>query len=191
MVREVSELLLQPSDSCRNSCARYGPGSCFQTWRNREEEEKQRNRAHWKLFCGNVRSWNKFPPLRSAVGRAQGELCHLFASLCAQEDTPVQMAGGALTMQPCSLIQLWEQFLTQLLTACVTVSAQVSQSLQLLEMSTSVLYEMRIRDLLSAHIFADVWGSHQSGMYLECYPLPKLQSYKKFPALFTPGSFWI
>lgn len=77
-------------------------------------------------------------------------------------------------VKPCSPIWLQEPFRAELLTAYIQGSVQVSQSLQLLEISKFVFYEMRISGVLSAHISADVWGSHLSGMYLEFCPVPKL-----------------
>lgn len=79
--------------------------------------------------------------------------------------------------------------LVELLGAHIHGPAQVSQSLQLLEMSKFILYEMWVAlyQLISLQMF---WISHLSGMYLKFCPMTKSQSYKNISTLNNAWSFW-
>lgn len=91
-------------------------------------------------------------------------------------------------VKPWSSAWLSVCLLAELLGAYIHGPAQVSQSLQLLEMSKFILYEMWVSGFVSAHISPDVSGSHLSGMYLKFCPMPKSQSFKNISIL---NNSWI
>lgn len=78
-----------------------------------------------------------------------------------------------------SLLNFWE---------LTSMALPQSQSLQLLEMSKFILYEMWVSGFVSAHMSPDVSVSHLSGMYFKFCPMPKSQSYKNISIL---NNSWI
>lgn len=126
-------------------------------------------------YLGKGSEMPKTPPSSSASAAVTGG--------CWSSLPPLALGNPPLAdseVKPRSPAWLSDCFPAELLIVYVHGSAQLSQSLQLLEMAKFILYEMWRSAFLSAHISPDVWGSHLSGMYLEFRPMPKSQSCKKY-----------